>query len=64
MTLDFVTSADPKSLFRAIAPLGFVQSSSKRLYEHPRTMWLVEFPAAPSPLEISLLGTLDESTFF
>jgi hypothetical protein len=35
--LDFVTSADPKSLLMAIAPLGFVQSSSKRLYEHPRT---------------------------
>ena len=45
--LDFVTSADPKSLLRAIAPLGFVQGSSKRLYEHPRTMWLVEFPAGP-----------------
>jgi len=62
--LDSVTSADPKSLLRAIAPLGFVQSSSKRLYEHPRMMWLVEFPAGPSPLEISLLGTLNQSTFF
>ena len=45
--LDFVTSADPKSLLRAIAPLGFVQGSTKRLYEHPRTTWLVEFPAGP-----------------
>lgn len=34
--LDFVTSADPKNLLRAIAPLGFVQGSTKRLYEHPR----------------------------
>ena len=25
--LDFVTSADPKSLFKAIAPLGFVRGS-------------------------------------
>ena len=39
--LDFVTSADPKSLLRAIAPLGFAQGSTKRLYEHPRTTWLV-----------------------
>lgn len=62
--LDFVTSADPKSLLRAIAPLGFVQGSTKRLYEHPRTTWLVEFPAPPSPLEISILGTLEQSTFF
>ena len=45
--LDFVTSADPKSLLRAIAPLGFAQGSTKRLYEHPRTTWLVEFPAGP-----------------
>jgi len=45
--LDFVTSADPKSLLKAIAPLGFVQGSTKRLYEHPRTTWLVEFPAGP-----------------
>lgn len=45
--LDFVTSADPKSLLKAIAPLGFVRGSAKRLYEHPRTKWLVEFPAGP-----------------
>ncbi|MCP9916254.1 hypothetical protein [Cyanobium sp. ATX 6F1] len=45
--LDFVTSADPKNLLKAIAPLGFAQGSSKRLYEHPRTEWLVEFPAGP-----------------
>lgn len=45
--LDFVTSADPKILLKAIAPLGFVRGSAKRLYEHPRTKWLVEFPAGP-----------------
>ena len=45
--LDFVTSADPKRLIKAIAPLGFSQGASKRLYEHPRTQWLVEFPAGP-----------------
>jgi hypothetical protein len=45
--LDFVTSADHKSLLKAIAPLGFAQGAGKRLYEHPRTKWLVEFPAGP-----------------
>jgi hypothetical protein len=45
--LDFVTSADHKSLLKAIAPLGFTQGAYKRLYEHPRTQWLVEFPAGP-----------------
>lgn len=45
--LDFVTSAAPKVLQAAIAPLGFVPSTSKRLFEHPRTEWLVEFPPGP-----------------
>jgi hypothetical protein len=45
--LDFVTSANHKSLLKAIAPLGFTQGAYKRLYEHPRTKWLVEFPARP-----------------
>ena len=62
--LDFVTSADPKNLLKAIAPLGFVQGSTKRLYEHPRTTWLVEFPAGPLALQISILRTLDQSTVF
>jgi hypothetical protein len=58
--LDFVTSADPKSLLNAIAHLGFVRGSKKRLYEHPRTKWLVEFPAGPSALEISIFQTHDQ----
>lgn len=45
--LDFVTSADARELQGVMAPLGFVPSSSKRLFEHPRTEWLVEFPAGP-----------------
>jgi len=45
--LDFVTSADVRRLHDVIAPLGFCQSSSKRLFEHPLTAWLVEFPAGP-----------------
>lgn len=45
--LDFVTSADPKRLEPVVAALGFVATGSKRLYEHPQTEWLVEFPAGP-----------------
>lgn len=45
--LDFVTSADPKRLFKAVEALGFVATESKRLYAHPKTAWLVEFPAGP-----------------
>lgn len=45
--LDFVTLEDSKNLLKAIAPLGFVQCRVKRFFEHPRTEWLVEFPAGP-----------------
>jgi hypothetical protein len=45
--LDFVTSADATNLQEIMAPLGFVQSASRRLFEHPLTEWLVEFPAGP-----------------
>lgn len=45
--LDFVTSADANRLLEVMAPLGFLQSSSKRLFQHPLTEWLVEFPAGP-----------------
>lgn len=43
--LDFVTSADAGILQGVMAPLGFVQSASRRFFEHPRALWLVEFPA-------------------
>lgn len=45
--LDFVTSADAGMLRGVMSPLGFVQSASRRLFEHPCTEWLVEFPAGP-----------------
>ena len=45
--LDFVTSADPGRLGPAMATLGFVQIASRRLYAHPQTDWLLEFPSAP-----------------
>lgn len=45
--LDFVTAAGHKALRKAIAPLGFRESANPRLFEHPATSWLVEFPPAP-----------------
>ena len=45
--LDFVTSAAPRQLTAVVEALGFIPSSSKRLYEHPQTQWLLEFPAGP-----------------
>ena len=45
--LDFVTAASRKELSQAIQPLGFVESSNIRQFEHPNTKWLVEFPPTP-----------------
>lgn len=45
--LDFVTSAAANKLARAVEDLGFVESDAKRLFEHPNTRWLLEFPAGP-----------------
>lgn len=46
--LDFVTAAAHKELREAIAPLGFRESRNTRQFEHPDTIWFLEFP--PSPL--------------
>lgn len=45
--LDFVTSADPERLRPVVASLGFRQTESRRLYAHPQTAWLLEFPTGP-----------------
>ena len=45
--LNFVTSADPSRLVPVVAMLGFVQTESRRLYAHPETDWLLEFPSGP-----------------
>ena len=45
--LNFVTSADPGRLGPVVATLGFVQTTSRRLYAHPETDWLLEFPSGP-----------------
>lgn len=45
--LDFVTSSAHAALEEAIKPLGFRPSGNIRLFEHPNTEWLVEFPPGP-----------------
>lgn len=46
--LDFATAASHQDLAGVVMSLGFTPSSAQRLFEHPATQWLVEFP--PSPL--------------
>lgn len=45
--LDFVTTEGKKQLQAAVASLGFVSKSGSRMFEHPDTDWLVEFPSGP-----------------
>lgn len=45
--LDFVTSGSQEELRRAIEPLGFTPSDSRREFEHPQIDRLVEFPPGP-----------------
>lgn len=45
--LDFVSSADSKKLAKAVKALGFMPTTSQRLFAHPQTPWLLEFPAGP-----------------
>ena len=45
--LDFVTSEQHKILKNIVAGLGFRQSASLRLFEHPDIDWYVEFPPGP-----------------
>ncbi len=45
--LDFVTSESNKIIKEAIAKLGFQQSGSSRMFEHPDSEWFVEFPPCP-----------------
>jgi hypothetical protein len=47
--LDFVTTALIEELKVALEPLGFRHSGNPRLsvFEHPETIWYVEFPPAP-----------------
>jgi hypothetical protein len=45
--LDFVTSEGKKQLSAAVLKLGFKPYNNSRLYSHPDTDWLVEFPPGP-----------------
>ena len=56
--LDFVTSSPHSALANAIKPLGFRPTGNTRLFEHPNTEWLVEFP--PGPLAFGLTSVQHE----
>lgn len=45
--LDFVSTAGSDTLGKAVAALGFVRTAAQRLFAHPGTPWLLEFPAGP-----------------
>ena len=45
--LDFVTSEGHKLLSSVIGELGFRRFQGSRLFEHPESEWLVEFPPGP-----------------
>jgi len=45
--LDFVTYEGKKRLTEVMLELGFSQYQGSRLFEHPYTEWLVEFPPGP-----------------
>ncbi len=67
--LDFVTSANRNKLAKTIESLGFLETKAKRLFAHPKTAWLVEFPAGPlgfgDPLrdgQIGCICALERST--
>lgn len=45
--LDFVTPASHRELAPVLATLGFEPTRNRRLYAHPETDYLVEFPAWP-----------------
>jgi hypothetical protein len=45
--LNFVSSATTAKLANAVHALGFVATAGKRLFAHPLTPWLLEFPAGP-----------------
>ncbi len=45
--LDFVSSAAGNTLASVVSELGFVATPSRRLFAHPQSRWLLEFPSGP-----------------
>lgn len=45
--LDFVTFEGNKKLASIVQKLGFSRFQGSRLFEHPNTEWLLEFPPGP-----------------
>ena len=64
--LDFVSTAGIKALTRVVSGLGFVVTPSRRLFTHPESQWLLEFPSGPlgfgnRVVDSSSLQTLETS---
>jgi hypothetical protein len=45
--LDFVSTVGINTLARVVNKLGFVVTPSRRLFAHPESQWLLEFPSGP-----------------
>lgn len=55
--LDFISSANIKSIADAIGSLGFVRRG--RMFSHPRTPLFVEFPAGPLAIGDQLISATE-----
>lgn len=45
--VDFVSSEGSEQLEKAVSALGFMRTDAQRLFSHPQSPWLLEFPAGP-----------------
>lgn len=57
--LDFVTSAQTKTIAAAIAPLGFLGAPGAREFRHPDTRYYVEFPSGPLGFGVTVISDSD-----
>ncbi len=48
--LDFVTSASNREIERVLRRLGFERTEAQRLFGHPQSEYLIEFPPGPLAL--------------
>lgn len=60
--LDFVSFEQIKTIGAAIAPLGFHRKPQARQFEHPDTLWYVEFPPGPIAFGDRVIDDMDIPT--
>lgn len=61
--LDFVSFEQIKTIGQAIRPLGFRLRAGARQFEHPETIWYVEFPPGPIAFGDQIIGDDDIPLF-